>query len=304
MSIVPSNQFFSIQKLLPFSLMFISATSLCQVFGSVEVGLRSDSQDKALVMRQLGFLNYHDENSQTEAVFDYIIQLPDLSDTSVSQLYIKQALGDNNHIVAGRFHRFDNLGYYTLDGLQYQQNFGADKNKSWQNNITGVKLSGYAGRPLRTDDIHVLSGDYVFGLNSQFRWALPSSSSSEKTSVQSLTSNAMFEPRLDSLPNDISATIGYQALKLEQASQRLNLGVSAKSEQGLFTNALTGNYRQEFNFSTSLATKNNSWAKSEIEDLTFDARFYLKNKEQQTRDFIQLQYHYYNPELGRPTFKQ
>ncbi len=254
LTVLSSKKTFSIQKLLPLSLIFISAASLCQIYGSVEVGLRSDSQDKDLVFRQLGFLNYQHENQQTEAVLDYIIQQPHLSDSTISQLYIKQTLSNNSQLTAGRFHRFDNLGYYTLDGAQYQQDFKPDNNSSWQKNLTKISFSSYAGKPLRTDDIHVLSGDYVVGLSSHFRWALPSSKPSSDSQSQSL-----FEPALTTMPNDISATIGYQALKIEQASQRLNLGLSAKSEQGFTGSSLLGQMRQEFNFSSSLATKDNQW---------------------------------------------
>ncbi len=298
-----SKSIFSIQKLLPIPLIFISTTSLCQIFGSVEAGLRSDSQDKDLVLRQLGFLNYQDINQQTEAVFDYIIQEPNLSDSSISQLYLKQNF-NNSQLIAGRFNRFDNLGYYTLDGVQYAHNLTQAQinnniSTSWLKAPKQITLSSYAGRPNRTDDIHMLSGDYVVGLNSHFRWVLPNLTSAETTN-----NSTGFEPKLTSMPNDISAHIGYQALKINQASQRLNLGASAKSKQGFLTNKFTGNFRQEFNFSSSLATKDNNWTNSEFEDLTIDTRLYLSNSNSQATDFLQLQYQYYNPELSRPTFKQ
>ncbi len=287
-----------ILTLLFFVLMLSSRGCFSQVYGSLEVGLRSDSQDDDVVLRQLGFINYQDTNQQTQAVFDYIAQAPDFSDSSISQLYIKQQLNQNNQITAGRFNRFDNLGYYTIDGVQYDHDFSKGTLVTEQKTLTKVSINSYAGKPLRTDDIHVLSGDYVVGVGSHFRWALPSSDSRNNTKT------ALYEPNLVTMPNDISVTIGYQALKIEQASQRLNLGLSAKSEQGFFTSDLTGDFRQEFNFSSSLATVDNQWSKSEFEDLLIDTRFYLPKLTFKQQDFLQLQYQYYNPEPSRPSFKQ
>jgi len=286
--------------------MLFSHLTVAQVYGSLELGLRSDSQDEDVVLRHLGFINYQSDNQHnnlsTQAVFDYIAQAPDFSDSTISQLYINQQLTNNSHIVAGRFNRFDNLGYYTLDGAQYDHDFSKSVLVTEQKSLTKVSLSTYAGKPVRTDDIHVLSGDYVVGINSHFRWALPSSDNLSHTSSNG--NNTLYEPNLITMPNDISATIGYQALKIEQASQRLNLGLSAKSEQGFFTSGLTGDFRQEFNFSSSLATVDNQWSKSEFEDLVIDTRFYLPKLSFDHQDFLQLQYQYYNPELSRPTFKQ
>jgi len=286
--------------------MLSSYSCFAQVYGSLETGIRSDSQDEEVVLRHLGFINYESDNQHnklsTQAVFDYIAQAPDFSDSSISQLYIKQQLSNNAQLIAGRFNRFDNLGYYTLDGAQYNHDFSKSEFVSEQKSLSKVALTSYAGKPLRTDDIHVLSGDYVVGVSSHFRWALPSSDS--RTNTRSNNSSALYEPNLVAMPNDISATIGYQALKIEQASQRLNLGLSAKSEQGFFTSDLTGDFRQEFNFSSSLATVDNQWSKSEFEDLLIDTRFYLPRLSFNQQDFFQLQYQYYNPELSRPTFKQ
>lgn len=278
--------------------MLFSRATLAQVYGSLETGISSDSQVEDVVLRHLGFINYQSDNQQTEAVFDYIAQAPDFSDSTISQLYINQQLSNNAQVIAGRFNRFDNLGYYTLDGAQYNHDFSKSALVTEQKSLTKVALTSYAGKPLRTDDIHVLSGDYVVGVSSHFRWALPSRDNNSNTQT------TLFEPNLTTMPNDISATIGYQALKIEQASQRLNLGLSAKSEQGFFNSDLTGDFRQEFNFSSSLATVDNQWSKSEFEDLVIDTRFYLPKLSFNQQDFLQLQYQYYNPELSRPTFKQ
>ncbi len=279
--------------------MLVSIHSLAQVYGSLELGLRSDSQDDAETWRHLGFINYQNDNQQTQAVFDYIVQAPDSSNSSISQLYLKQKLNHNNQIIAGRFNRFDNLGYYTLDGVQYKHDFSDTNLLISKKSLTKVAITSYAGKPLRTDDIHVITGDYVAGVSSHFRWTLPKADSPKSDSKK-----IMFEPNLVTMADDISATIGYQALKIEQASQRLNLGLSAKSEQGFLTSPLTGSFRQEFNFSASLATVDNQWSKSEFEDLVIDTRFYLPTSTFQQQDFLQLQYQYYNPELSRPTFKQ
>jgi len=275
-------------------LTLCSNSCLANIYGSLELGMRSDSQEKELVLRQLGFINYRNDNQQTQAVFDYIAQTPNLSDSRISQLYIKQNLTNNANFTAGRFNRFDNLGYYTLDGLQYNHDFSESALVADHKSLAKMALTSYAGKPLRTDDIHVLAGDYVVGVSSHFRWSLPALDNS----------TSLYEPNLVTMPNDISLSMGYQALKIEQASQRLNLGLSAKSEQGFFHLPLTDGFRQEFNFSSSLATVDNQWSKSEFEDLVIDARFYLPQRTFKQQDFLQLQYQYYNPELSRPTFKQ
>lgn len=280
--------------------MSCSHITLAQIYGSLELGVRSDSQDEDVVLRHLGFIKYQNEEQHSQAVFDYIAQAPDFSDSSISQLYIKQQLSNNAQVIAGRFNRFDNLGYYTLDGAQFDYDFSKSALVTEKQALTKVALTSYAGKPLRTDDIHVLSGDYVVGINSHFRWALPTADNS----ATGLTSDSLYEPNLVTMPNDISATIGYQALKIEQASQRLNVGLSAKSEQGFLGQQLFGALRQEVNVSSSLATVDNQWAKSEFEDLVIDTRIYLPNLAINRQDFLQLQYQYYNPELSRPSFKQ
>jgi len=281
-------------SLLAITLLVYSYICQAQTYGSIELGLRSGSQDEDILLRQLGFINYQSKDNKTHAVFDYMLHAPSLSDSRVSQLYLQQKINANSEILAGRFNRFDNLGYYTLDGAQYDYDFS---DYPWAKSnlpLTKVALSGYAGKPLRTDDIHVLSGGYVAGISSHFRWALPVSNQTE----------SLYEPNLARMPNDISATIGYQVLKIAQASQRLNLGLSAKSEQGFFNHELFGTFRQEFNVSASLAAVKNKWSKSEFEDLLIDTRFYLPKLTFKKRDFLQVQYQYYNPELSRPSFKQ
>ncbi len=288
---------FSIQKLLLLPLVLSGGVCAHQLYGSVEIGVKSDSQEKDLLLRHLGFINYQNSNTKTDAVFDYIIQQPHLSDSSISQLYVEQTLNNNNHITFGRFNRFDNLGYYTLDGLQYQHKLNTSSDSDWQKNISNISINSYAGKPVRTDDIHMLSGDYIVGLNTQVRWLLPTHNSHQ-------SNTSLYEPKLTSLANDISATVGYQALKIAQASQRLNLSLSAKSDEGFLATDIFGQSRQEFNLSSSLATLDNSLDKSEFEDLTLDARFYLNKTNNNHQQFLQIRHHYYNPELSRPTFKQ
>ncbi len=82
----------------------------------------SQDQQEAVVFRQFGSVYYLSDNEETGIGLDYMLQEPDFSDSSIDQLYINQYIGANDSFVkAGRFHRFDNLGYYTLDGMQYSQ---------------------------------------------------------------------------------------------------------------------------------------------------------------------------------------
>ncbi len=91
------------------------------------------------------------------------------------------------------------------------------------------------------------------------------------------------------MANDVSIRLGYQALKLEEASQRANLGVSAKKASGFI-----GGFRQELNFSSSLTLE-----KRDLEDLLVNFRLYPDNQ-----NYTQLLYKYYNPDERRPTFKE
>lgn len=81
----------------------------------------------------------------------------------IYQLYIqKKFKAYNSTVKAGRFQRADSLGYYALDGVNYQYHKQYDHGKS------GLSLQFYGGVPRRLEDARSVSGDWLYGMEAQW----------------------------------------------------------------------------------------------------------------------------------------
>lgn len=248
-----------------------------ELTGTLEAGMQADNRMNSstdLTLNHLGYLNYLSTNDSFHATADYIVQAPtnnhtELNDSELYQLYGKYTLpGQSGAITAGRFHRFDNLGYYTLDGAQLTQQHGSNQ------------FDVYAGQPRKTDGDHTITGDYLYGVDAHFSHELLRQNKTKTSSK----AKSWYTP-----PPAVSYRVGFQQIKQETIANRLNLGFSYKNNLDFLKT-----YRQEVNMSSSYHID-----QSNIEDLLIDSRFYA-NKQ----NYLQLTYERYEPDYQTPIFRE
>ncbi len=81
----------------------------------------------------------------------------------IYQLYVQKEIKTfNSTVKAGRFQRADSLGYYALDGVNYQYHKQYDESKS------GLSIQLYGGVPRRLEDARSVSGDWLYGIEAQW----------------------------------------------------------------------------------------------------------------------------------------
>jgi len=257
------------------------APTLCagdELTGTLEAGVQADnrmSSSADLRVNHLGYLNYLSNEHDFQITADYLVQAPtndhtEINDSELYQLFGKYTLPEQSGtLTAGRFHRFDNLGYYTLDGAQLTQR---------QNN---KQFDIYAGQPRKTDGDHTVTGDYLYGVDTRFSHSLVAQNESKNTPN---SDTSWYSP-----PPAVGYRVGFQQIKQEATANRLNLGFSYKNNHDFLKT-----YRQEINMSSSYHIDQSS-----IEDLLIDSRFYANNK-----NYLQLTYEFYEPDYDNPTFRE
>jgi hypothetical protein len=88
-------------------------------------------------------------------------------EADIYQLYVQKEFKEyGSTIKAGRFQRADSLGYYAIDGANFEYNH---YDKSGKN---GYALQFYAGVPRRLEDVRSVSGDWLYGMEAQWNKTL------------------------------------------------------------------------------------------------------------------------------------
>lgn len=237
--------------------------------GTFETGIQADNrEDDAVFLAHLGYLSYVSDDANLEATIDYLLKTD--NESELNQFYGRYRLLQQDVVATvGRFNRFDNLGYYTLDGIQLVQH---------QDNR---QIQFYGGQPRRTDDTHTLTGDYLYGIEALFTQPL---------STRPLSGNVDDAPVNWHRPTpSVGYRIGLQQLKQGSTASRLNLGASYKNNGDFLATD-----RQEVDFTGSYQFEQDTF-----ENLLFDSRFYADNQ-----NYLQFTYEYYDPDRESPSFRE
>ncbi len=135
--------------------------------GVLKSKLQSDNRyttDARIFSEVWGSLEVFDYQTMKGGI-DFVTRQSDQQgfEAEIYQLYFQKQWPDySSTIKAGRFHRADSLGYYSLDGVNYQYQF-ADQ---------GITLQLYGGVPRRIEDVRSVDGDWVYGLEMGWRHQL------------------------------------------------------------------------------------------------------------------------------------
>lgn len=237
--------------------------------GTFETGVQADNrEDDEVYLAHLGYLSYLSDDANLEATIDYLLKTD--NESELNQLYGQFRLPQYDSVATlGRFNRFDNLGYYTLDGIQLVQH------------QDHRQIQFYGGQPRRTDDTHTLTGDYLYGIEALFTQPLD---------TQPLSDSVDDAPLHWRRPTpSVAYRIGLQQLKQGTTASWLNLGASYKNNWDFLASE-----RQEVDFTGSY-----QFEQDRFEDLLFDSRFYADNQ-----NYLQLTYEYYDPDRNSPGFRE
>ncbi len=106
------------------------------------------------------------DNKSWHGGLDFVSRLSDGKrdlEADLYQLYVQKEFKEyGSTIKAGRFQRADSLGYYAIDGANYQYDNYDDSGKN------GFSLQFYGGVPRRLEDVRSVSGDWVYGAEAQW----------------------------------------------------------------------------------------------------------------------------------------
>lgn len=177
----------------------------------------------------------------------------------------------HSRLTAGRVQRFDNLGFYFLDGLQWNY---ADSKNNWS-------LEMYAGKPGRIDDVQSIQGDYLYGMQWKANLiSLPLDKESTHREWFPLKTT-----RLD-------LRMGVQRLKDQYRSDRFNLAINHEGRSwDCQKNCL--DIKSQFLLSYDTTQQN-------FEDLMADIRVPISKVLR-----VRFSYEYYRPELKQnPGFRE
>lgn len=106
------------------------------------------------------------DNKSWHGGLDFVSRLSDGKrniEVDIYQLYVQKEFKEyGSTIKGGRFQRADSLGYYALDGVNYQYDTydGIEKN--------GLAIQLYAGIPRRLEDVRSVKGDWLYGVEAQW----------------------------------------------------------------------------------------------------------------------------------------
>lgn len=147
--------------------LLLSTAQTCQAWnisGVLKSKLQTDnrySQDARTFGEVWGSLEVFDYDSWHGGL-DFVSRESDNKgfEADIYQLYMQKTLQEfNSTIKVGRFQRADSMGYYALDGLDYQ----------YTHDATGISTQFYVGTPRRLEDMRSISGDWLYGLESQWQ---------------------------------------------------------------------------------------------------------------------------------------
>lgn len=106
------------------------------------------------------------DNKSWHGGLDFVTRLSDGRrgfEGDIYQLYVEKEFKEyGSTIKGGRFQRADSLGYYAVDGVNYQYDNYDESGKN------GYALQFYAGVPRRLEDVRSVSGDWLYGMEAQW----------------------------------------------------------------------------------------------------------------------------------------
>ncbi|MCK5829482.1 MAG: hypothetical protein KAH20_04195 [Methylococcales bacterium] len=106
------------------------------------------------------------DNKSWHGGLDFVTRLSDGKrdfDGDIYQLYVQKEFKEHGlTIKGGRFQRADSLGYYAVDGVNYQYEEYDEDGKN------GYSVQFYTGIPRRLEDVRSVSGDWLYGLEGQW----------------------------------------------------------------------------------------------------------------------------------------
>ena len=106
------------------------------------------------------------DNKSWHGGLDFVSRLSDGErdlEADLYQLYVQKEFKEyGSTIKAGRFQRADSLGYYAIDGANYQYDNYDESGKN------GFSLQFYGGVPRRLEDVRSVNGDWVYGAEAQW----------------------------------------------------------------------------------------------------------------------------------------
>lgn len=238
--------------------------------GVLKSKMQSDkryTQDSRFFGKVWGSLEVYDNRSWRGGL-DFVSRHSDDDrefEGDIYQLYIqKEFKAFSSTVKAGRFQRADSLGYYALDGLNYQYHKKYDEGKS------GLSLQFYGGVPRRLEDARSVSGDWLYGIEAQWNKKL-----SWKSGAITLD-NVFFRG-------------GFQQFSDEEVSTRLSI---SSSIQGRFPIKYLHSYELSIlgTYETSTSTFEDFMANAML-DITEDIR-------------VRTSYELYHPREPYITFRE
>jgi hypothetical protein len=144
------------------------------------------------------------DNKSWHGGLDFVSRLSDGKrdfEADIYQLYVQKEFKDHGSTIkGGRFQRADSLGYYAVDGVNYQYDNYDDEGKN------GFSLQFYAGVPIRLEDVRSVSGDWLYGIEAQ--WNKSIAWKSENITLDDVYFRGGFQQFAD---NDISTRLSLSS---------------------------------------------------------------------------------------------
>jgi len=251
-----------------FLLLPVVAHSAWNWSGSLKTKIQADNRykryvDEADIFGELWGSFEAFDNKSLNVVLDFVTResLEAGLEGDIFQFYIEKDLkAFQSKVKAGRFQRADSLGFYSLDGASVQ----------YQMPKKGLTVEVYGGRPIRQEDMHSVSADWVYG--------------AELNSLQKVHWNNQF------LPVDLWAVrFGFQQLHNEHSSTRLSLA-----------NVLGGQFKHQYLHAYELSFMTTV----EVESGAFEEIFTGLLLDITKYSRVQINYARYEPKSFYPTFKE
>lgn len=210
---------------------------------------------------------------------------------TVKQVYSRMSF-NNSEIDIGRFYRFDGLGYYTLDGINYWSNIEPINGKE-------IKLNVYAGKPSVEEfgAARIDSAEYLYGVDIY-----------QDINTDSFKNRKKYHNYILNYPAQFNYRLGFQKYKDKVESNYLNSGFGYKAPVniGVLSHMqldAAGRYE------TTTETK---------EDLSLNLRLFIKDLDRyrditpknnlearrvKTTGYVNMSYDYYQPVENNPSFR-
>lgn len=203
--------------------------------GVLKTKLQSDSrnlEESEFFGKVWGSLEVYD-NKSWHGGLDFVTRLSDGTrglEAEIYQLYVRKEIKPlRSTVTAGRFQRADSLGYYALDGVDYQYDTYDEEGRN------GYAFHVYGGVPRRLEDARSVSGDWLYG--AEVKW-------NEKIAWQSDYIHV----------DDVFVRAGFQQFNDIHTSTRFNI---ATLVAGTFPTKFLHNY--ELSLSGTYETRTNTF---------------------------------------------